>query len=584
MNQQNSTNFSPLEKKTLNFTKNGQFQLIKLLDQDGNEALFDAQPTNNNNSQLFAIRIYKAMSDQEKSLIRELIDHQEKNDNDPIKTSGIIRIYETGLFSNFQTILMERGESNLYDYIQKNENISMDKRIEICTDLFKSIKFMNSKGIFHKQIRPESFILIENKFKLINFWQAIKGQDSKKHQIKDFQQILYQAPEILNQKPDFLQSVDTWSLGCVIYWTLAGKSFFVSSEIEDLKNKIKDFKDKETNQYYLKRIDSLSVPSYVKENLKSMLEYKRYKRIKIADVQESFTNKLSPGQQNNVVQPQGNPPINPLFQTQIIPNIQNKTNLQFQPQMNQVLQPPPNSVQSYQQQFQQPNQPIQFKQPTQLQAAPFPQQNIQHQQQLSSGHIEQVCQLLLGEIKKQICQNQQQQIVDRDGKNEITESGSIQYQNNVEDAFNEIVRIMQNLNDNVQAVQTQQIEDIKNEYEQKLEQKTQEIDQLIQQLKNTEQQQQFSQNHASDQNNMQLQGSASSLNAKLQEQPIITEQQPKDVLEKQNLEDLVNEVIKRFEEGKQLQEQDKQQQLPKEQDYDIFMKLYQTLQAGLNNF
>ncbi|CAD8171584.1 unnamed protein product [Paramecium octaurelia] len=579
MNQQNSTNFQPLVNKTLNYTKYGQFKLTKMIDQGADEAVFEAQPTNNNMSQLFAIKIYKTIADQEKSFIREVIDYQEKFDNDPIRTSGIIRIYETGLFSNFYTLLMEMGKSNLQDYIKSIQQISSEKRVEICTDLFKSIKFMNSKNIFHKSIRPESFILVENKFKLINFGQAIKGQDSNKYQVKGVQQMLYQAPEILKQKSDFLQSVDTWSLGCVIYWTFTGNSFFQSADIEDLKVKIKDYKNKEVNQYYLKRIDQLNAPQYVKENLKSMLEYKRYRRIKIADVSESFTNKQGPAQQNNLVQPQGNPPINPLFQTQINPNLQNKTNQQFQPQINQVLQPPPNSVQQYQQQFQQPNQPIQFKQPPQLQAAPFPQQNIQQQQQLSSGHIEQVCQLLLSEIKKQVSYNQQQQIEDRDGKSLITDSGSIQSCNYIENAFNEIVRIMQNLNDNIQAVQTQQIEDIKNKYEQKLEQKDQEIDQLRQQLKNTEQQQQVPQKNEFDQNNMDLQGSAISLNTNLQEYSILKEQQPKEVLEKQNLDHLVKEVIDRFQEWIQ---QPKNLENQQNQDDNIFVILLKKLNEGLS--
>ncbi|CAD8078482.1 unnamed protein product [Paramecium primaurelia] len=580
MNQQNSKNNHNFLDTTIRTPLNKQLKIINLLREGNDETLYKAQSIQNQNSCPieFILKSYQTMKESEKDFIQKLIYTQKQSD------TGIVTIFE--LFEQQQNylVIMEMGTINLHDYIKNQSSLTIEKKIEICNHLFTPIKFMHSEKFYHKNLKPESFVLIENRFKLIDFGLMMKGYDQNNSHTQHVGKTIYSAPEIIFQTYECSEKVDSWALGCIIYEILSGESFFLRNEtVEDLKCQLYQYQQKQDS--YLKKIDQLQISEQIQRTLKQMLDPNPQKRISILEALEAFINKQSKTQ------------MNPVFQTQ--------TNQVFQTQTNPVFQTQTNPVLQTQQTYQQSNKTQQ--QPTQSLASPFQQQTTQ-KQQLSQTNIQQVFNQLLGEIKQQISKNQNQKIENKDAKKQIRENESKQSQNDVENASHQINKIIHNLKKNVQEKQVQQIQEINKQYELKLEDKDKVIDELKKQLvdKQREIEQQIKSNNELVQESKKLQEQINNFNCKSQEQETQIkqqqaliqkqetqileqetqiQQQETQIQEQQNLNYLVNQVINIIQSRKQEQCQNNQQQQQQNNEEEtLFQKLFDELSQICKRF
>ena len=122
------------------------------------------------------------------------------------------------------------GSIELFEYILNLEKFSESEVCKIMQKLLKGIEYMHSKGMIHRDIKPEGISVFIDKncskdmqVQFTNFGQSC--YDTDVHQMKQVVGTSYYiAPEVLNRK--FSNKCDLWSLGVLLYILITGNPPF----------------------------------------------------------------------------------------------------------------------------------------------------------------------------------------------------------------------------------------------------------------------------------------------------------------------------------------------------------------------
>ena len=166
-----------------------------------------------------------------------------------LKNKNIISYYEIYEDTQFISIVMELGDTDLFELIAKNpqEVIPEDMAIDFLIQIFESIDYLhNTHNIIHCDIKPENYIVkYENNnkskpiLKLIDFGNIRKKPINNKERLLNFCGTKeYMAPETL-ENYGFNEKVDEWAAGVIMFNLLTGTDPFASDNDSDYKDNIK---------------------------------------------------------------------------------------------------------------------------------------------------------------------------------------------------------------------------------------------------------------------------------------------------------------------------------------------------------
>lgn len=123
------------------------------------------------------------------------------------------------------------------DFIKSEERIEYLVFKIICYQMARSIFYIHSKGVTHRDIKPDNFLMKKSgRIALGDFGSAkmIRQGDTSLAYLNSRS---YRAPELLLGCANYSSAVDIWALGCVILEMLTKKEFFKgSSTIDTLLN------------------------------------------------------------------------------------------------------------------------------------------------------------------------------------------------------------------------------------------------------------------------------------------------------------------------------------------------------------
>ncbi|CAH1277149.1 GSK3B [Branchiostoma lanceolatum] len=93
--------------------------------------------------------------------------------------------------------------------------------------LFRSLAYIHSMGVCHRDIKPQNLLLDPETavLKLIDFGSAkqlVRGEPNVSYICSRY----YRAPELIFGATDYTTDIDTWSAGCVIAELLLGQPIF----------------------------------------------------------------------------------------------------------------------------------------------------------------------------------------------------------------------------------------------------------------------------------------------------------------------------------------------------------------------
>ena len=145
-----------------------------------------------------------------------------------LKHRNIVDLKEVKSDENQIIMVFEYCKYDLKRYMKsKNMQLSHLEIISFSCQLLKSINYIHSKSIIHRDIKPQNILITEFKcFKLCDFGLSrIMNIPDASLSLEVVTQ-WYRAPEILMKSENYGLESDIWSAGCVIAEMITGVPLF----------------------------------------------------------------------------------------------------------------------------------------------------------------------------------------------------------------------------------------------------------------------------------------------------------------------------------------------------------------------
>ncbi|VVC40478.1 Protein kinase domain,Protein kinase-like domain,Protein kinase, ATP binding site,Serine/threonine- [Cinara cedri] len=147
---------------------------------------------------------------------------------------SVIRLFDSQ-YSTKEKILymvMEKGDTDLSKLIRSTKHMSVFMIMYYWSEMLNTVSQIHEKDVIHSDLKPANFLLVSGRLKLIDFGIASKIQGDMTSVVKDVTTGTwnYMSPEcIISGGSNFQghkinQKSDVWSLGCILYSLIYGKT------------------------------------------------------------------------------------------------------------------------------------------------------------------------------------------------------------------------------------------------------------------------------------------------------------------------------------------------------------------------
>ncbi|KAM3833382.1 mitogen-activated protein kinase 12 isoform 1-T1 [Vipera latastei] len=200
-------------------------------------------------SELFAKRAYREL---------RLLKHM-KHEN----VIGLLDVFtpdpSLDKFNDFYLVMPFMGTD--LSKIMKHEKLTEDRIQFLVYQMLKGLKYIHSSGIIHRDLKPGNLAVNEDcELKILDFGLA-RHTDSEMtgYVVTRW----YRAPEVILNWMHYTQTVDIWSVGCIMAEMVTGRPLFKGNDHLDQLTEIMKVTGTPT-QDFVQKLQSQDAKNYIK--------------------------------------------------------------------------------------------------------------------------------------------------------------------------------------------------------------------------------------------------------------------------------------------------------------------------------
>ncbi|CAD5227071.1 unnamed protein product [Bursaphelenchus xylophilus] len=157
----------------------------------------------------------------------------------------------------FVSVLMAADLSN----ILKIQRLSDDHIQFLVYQILRGLKYIHSAGVIHRDLKPSNIAVNEDcELKILDFGLARHTEQEMTGYVATR---WYRAPEIMLNWMHYTQTVDIWSVGCIMAELITGKTLFPGADHIDQLTRIMSVCGT-PSEYFLSRISSEEARNYIR--------------------------------------------------------------------------------------------------------------------------------------------------------------------------------------------------------------------------------------------------------------------------------------------------------------------------------
>ncbi|XP_053572617.1 mitogen-activated protein kinase 12 [Bombina bombina] len=145
--------------------------------------------------------------------------------------------------------------------IMKREKLSEDRIQFLVYQILKGLKYIHSAGIIHRDLKPGNLAVNEDcELKILDFGLARHADSEMTGYVVTR---WYRAPEVILNWMHYTQTVDIWSVGCIMAEMYTGRPLFKGNDHLDQLTEIMKVTGTPT-QDFVQKLQSPEAKSYIK--------------------------------------------------------------------------------------------------------------------------------------------------------------------------------------------------------------------------------------------------------------------------------------------------------------------------------
>ncbi|XP_054864910.1 mitogen-activated protein kinase 12 isoform X2 [Amphiprion ocellaris] len=176
---------------------------------------------------------------------------------------GLVDVFTADLsldrFHDFYLVMPFMGTD--LGKLMKLQRLSEEKIQYLVYQMLKGLKYIHSSGIIHRDLKPGNLAINQDcELKILDFGLARQADSEMTGYVVTR---WYRAPEVILSWMHYTQTVDIWSVGCIMAEMLQGKPLLKGSDHLDQLTEIMKLTGTPT-QEFISKLDSEDAKSYIK--------------------------------------------------------------------------------------------------------------------------------------------------------------------------------------------------------------------------------------------------------------------------------------------------------------------------------